>query len=94
MQLDLLNWSPPCSVLVFPAEKQVGRIRHVASVLLMKRDKAAKTYWRKTVRSMGFHMQRANIPDEVIDAELRSFFDAVEVEMSRQAHGKHAGGAA
>lgn len=96
MQMDLLNWTPPRKVLAFPLAKRIGRIRSVAEKLSRKHGFMAETYWKQTVSTLRGQMERVGIPDDEIEAELRSFFFAVQEEMTRmgQVHHGHPGGAA
>ena len=90
-QLDLLAWAPPRTVLVFPLAKRAGKVRRVAEVLACKRGPAAASYWKKTVDTLADQMKRAGLAATTINAELRSFHDAVQAELcrrSRQPHGQ------
>lgn len=96
MQMDLLNWTPPRKVLVFPLTRRIGRIRHVAEKLSAKHGFMAETYWKQTVSTLRNQMERVGIPEDEIEAELRAFFFAVQSELTRmgQDHHGHPGGAA
>lgn len=95
MQMDLLSWTPPCKVLVFPHDRRVGRVRHVASKLLDKRGDTADAYWRQTVSALANQMERAGIPDCHVHREIHAFFDAVQGEMLRLTYrGQRPGGGA
>lgn len=93
--LPLFAWTPPSKVLVFPLQRRVGRVRHVASKLLDKQGELANTYWRQIVTSLTSQMERAGISEAEIDRELKSFFDAVQSEMARLTYrGQQPGGGA
>jgi len=96
MQLNLLDWQPPRRVLVFPLARRVVRVRNVAEKLSQKSGFVAEAYWKQTVSTLRGQMERAGIETEVIDQELRSFFDAVQAELNRMAYASrgHPGGAA
>ncbi|TIN79746.1 DUF6074 family protein [Mesorhizobium sp.] len=51
-QLDLLDWKPPCQVIVFPLAKRMGKVRRVADILAEKHGAAAKSYWKQTILTM------------------------------------------
>lgn len=80
-QLNLLDWTPPCTVIAFPMAKRVGKIRRVADTLAVKRGAAATNYWKQTVATLGGQMQRAGFDRDAINRELREFHDAVQREL-------------
>lgn len=94
--LPLFEWRPPqCDVIPFPARSRVGKIRRVGDVLEGKTGKGADQYWRQIRDGMRSQMEKAGIPADRIDAELRDFFAAVQAELQRRAgHGQRPGGAA
>lgn len=90
--LPLFRWTPPvCTIIPFPAVKRVGKIRRTAEVLDGKTGRDADHYWRQIVGGLRSQMEKASLPADTIDAELRSFFDAVKEELHRRSTG-HRGG--
>lgn len=94
--LPLFRWSPPaCQVIAFPTTKRIGKIRRTAQILSEKSGKAADRYWQQVVGGMRSQMTTAGIPEGEIEAELRAFFAAVQIEMVRLGHsGLGSGGGA
>ncbi|WP_367715139.1 DUF6074 family protein [Nitratireductor sp. GISD-1A_MAKvit] len=97
--LPLFSWSPPaCVVIPFPAASRIGRIRHVAQILVKKRGNDADAYWRRIIKDMDRQMARAGIEKPQREIELRSFFDGVRKELDlmavRHGNGGTGGGAA
>ncbi|MFK3665090.1 DUF6074 family protein [Ochrobactrum teleogrylli] len=84
-QLDLLNWKAPAIVHAFPLSARHGKVKAVAENLSRKHGKAADTYWRQTVSTLGGQMFRAGVARSEIEYQLRSFFDAVQLELNRMA---------
>ncbi len=86
--------SEVCTVIPFPTKQRIGKIRRAAEVLADRHGKGADQYWRQVAGGMRSQMVAAGIPHEVIEFELRSFFDAVQHEMVRQSYSDRSGGAA
>ncbi len=81
-QLDLLQWSPPCEVVVFPMTRRVGKIRHTAEILAAKQGAEADAYWKQVVTAARKHFVRIGVPAQEGDRQLRAFFDAVQAELA------------
>jgi hypothetical protein len=81
-------------VIIFPLVKRVGKVRHTAVKLSAKHGDDATLYWKQVVASQRKHLQRVGLSPEEIEAELRSFFDAVQCQMARMVHERYPGGAA
>lgn len=86
--------SDVCTVIPFPTKQRIGKIRRAAEVLADRHGKGAEQYWRQVAGGMRSQMVAAGISPEMIDAQLRDFFDAVQHEMVRQSYGDRSGGAA
>lgn len=84
--LPLFTWQPPRRVIPFPTSKRVGKIQRVAEVLERKRGRDADHYWRQVSSGMQNQMAKANIPREIIEAEMRAFLAAVQRELERRAY--------
>ncbi len=95
-QLDLLNWKAPAIVHAFPLSARHTKVKAVAETLARKHGKAADTYWRQTVSTLGGQMVRAGVAQCEVEYHLRSFFDAVQSELNRMAFdgSRNNGGAA
>ncbi len=94
--LPLFSWSPACTVILFPLTKRIGKVRHTAGILAQKRGDDATLYWKQVVAANRKHLSRIGLDEASIETELRSFHDAVQGEMVRQAYagGHGSGGAA
>ena len=85
--LPLFSWTPPMvEIIPFPAAKRVGKIRRTAQLLDENTARGAEAYWRRTVSDLHRQMDRAGVPADRIEAELRSFFDAVQEELTRRSY--------
>lgn len=84
--LPLFSWQPPGQVVLFPLNRRTGKIRHTAQKLAAKHGDDAALYWKQVVASNRRHLERVGLPVVGIDAELRSFFDAVQAELMRLAY--------
>jgi hypothetical protein len=82
--LPLLAWRPPCLVLVFPMDRRVGKVRHVAQTLSGKTGDDAQIYWKQVVTASRRQLSRVGLSDEGVDAEINALFRAVQSEMTRQ----------
>lgn len=84
MQPDLLDWSPPCRVILFPMGKRVGRIRSTAEKMLAKpTDRAAESYRDQVTDGMLKQMAKAGIPVAQQGEHLGAFWSAVQAEIIR-----------
>lgn len=93
--LPLFAWKPARQVLLFPLINRVGKVRHTASKLARKHGDEAALYWKQVVASNRKHLARVGLSDDEIDAELRTFFDAVQAELVRISYfDRSSGGAA
>lgn len=89
MQRDdllLFAWQPPRQVLLFPLASRVGKVRHAARKISGKRGDDASMYWRQLTAANRKHLERVGLPSDKVEAELRSFFDAVQGELNRMAY--------
>ena len=84
--LPLFDWQPQCDVLLFPLHRRVGKVRRTAQLLTSKRGDAATLYWRQVISSIRRQLSRTGTPAAVIEAEIRSFFDAVQTEMTKRSY--------
>ncbi|WP_312620447.1 MULTISPECIES: DUF6074 family protein [Bacteria] len=82
--LPLFNWHPPVKVLVFPLINRVGKVRKTAAILSRKHGEDAILYWKQVTAANRKHLVRIGLDDIAVDAQLRSFHDAVQSEMIRQ----------
>ncbi|MBO0905575.1 DUF6074 family protein [Jiella sonneratiae] len=88
--LPLFDWSPPTAdVIPFPAKARVGKIRRTAEMIDETTTRGAEAYWRRTVSDLRRQMERACVPADRIETELRAFFDAVQTELTRRAYAGH-----
>ncbi|HSI42128.1 MAG TPA: DUF6074 family protein [Xanthobacteraceae bacterium] len=93
--LPLFDWVPPSRVIVFPAQRRVGRIRRIAAALLSRKsDHTAAIEWGRTVASVSRQLAAVGLSDAAIEEYVTKLREAVEVEMRRQAFGSRLGGGA
>jgi hypothetical protein len=83
MQFNLLSWTPPCQIIVFPMKKRVGKIRRTAEILSGKNERAADAYWRQVCTAFLGHLDRLGVSEVDRKAAVRDFFDAVQSELVR-----------
>lgn len=81
-QLDF-SYPLPSQVLVFPVRANVAKVRRCASMLIRKKGKAADHYWQRTVEPIAQRLAKAGVPHSIIQAEIKTFSDAVHREMQR-----------
>lgn len=93
-QMDLLNWNPPCQIVVFPLTRRVGRIREVAESYVSKSDKAAAHYLSQVTGGLFAQLNRIGVPEDQQDEMLGAFVDALEREVARLMNQCRPGGAA
>jgi hypothetical protein len=91
--LPLFAWRPPCRVLVFPLDKRIGKVRHIAESLSRKEGFLAEVYWKQVVTASRRHLLRVGLSEEQANDEIAALFDAVQAEMTRQ-YFQNTGGAA
>lgn len=82
--LPLFGWQPPCQVILFPLVNRVAKVRHTAQLLSSKRGEDAVLYWKQVTAANRKHLTRVGLDEAAIDAELRSFHEAVQSEMILQ----------
>lgn len=94
--LPLFNWQQPCKVILFPLINRVGKVRRTAQLLSSKHGEDAVLYWKQVMAANRRHLTRVGLDEQAINTELRSFHDAVQSEMIRQAYsgGRGNGGGA
>ncbi|RWK06517.1 DUF6074 family protein [Mesorhizobium sp.] len=93
--LPLFAWKPPVRIILFPLTKRIGKVRHTAKMLAGKQGDEATLYWRQVIAANRRHLERVGLSETDIEAELRSFFDAVQGELIRMAYaGQNTGGTA
>lgn len=89
--LPLFQWQPPRQVLLFPLDKRVGKVRHVAQKLSGKQGDDAALYWKQVIAANRKHLERVGAIDAEIEAELRNLFDAVQSELNRMSYDRRGG---
>lgn len=77
---------PPASVIAFPQNRRIGKIRRVASNLTRKSGRGASAYWQKTVSDLERQLRRANLSENAIRQEIGRFEMAVRAEFERIIH--------
>lgn len=90
-QPDLFDNEPtePASatILAWPLDRDVGRVRHVARLLMARStERQRETYWRTTCNRLAGVLLRNGLSEEQVGRQLDRFHSAVSVELTRQAH--------
>ena len=83
-------------LIIFPMEKQVGRIREVAARLLDKTsDQASDHYRRQVTDAILLSLRKLSVPEAEHAEQLSAFWRAVNGEMIRLSYARYeTGGAA
>ena len=85
--LPLFSWQAPCSVIAFPLDRRMGKIRDVAAKLLDKTtDRHAEWYRRQVTEALLVHLERLGLPEGEQDDQLGAFWSRVQDEMIRQTY--------
>ncbi|MER8846795.1 DUF6074 family protein [Mesorhizobium australicum] len=95
-ELPLFDWTPPCTVIVFPMVKRVGRIRSTAEKMMAKPTDRAATFYRYQITDWLLRqMLKAGISEQEQAEQLGAFWSAVSAEMIRLTYrGERPGGSA
>lgn len=94
----LFDWRPPpapaCSVIPFPLVRRRGKIRDVAQKLLTKTtDRHVESYQQQVSDALLNHLDRLGVAEHDQDEQLRAFWSAVEIEVTRLTYrGRRPGG--
>lgn len=87
MRIDEGNFdrAVPCKVAPFPLTRRIGEIREIAETLFKKRTiKAVDAYRAKVSERLFAELAMAGMSEAEQDETVGAFFDAVEIEISRQ----------
>ncbi|RIX97159.1 hypothetical protein D3218_19035 [Aureimonas flava] len=88
----MFRWTPALAeVIPFPCRARIAKVRRTAQILDETTPQGADAYWERTVSDLRRQMQAAGILGDRIDAELRTFFDAVQAELYRRGYAALAG---
>lgn len=68
-------------VVIFPIERQTGKVREVAQQLRRRRSNQAERYWKGECKRMTSGLLAAGVPMSDINAALVRFANAVQTEM-------------
>jgi hypothetical protein len=91
--LPLFAWQPPVQFLAFPLDRQIGKVRDVAGKMVTKTtDRHVEHYQAQVTEALVNRLQRACIPDSVIDEQIGRFWVCVHQEMVRLSYKGHGTG--
>lgn len=76
-------WDQPCQFIAFPLRKRIGKVRRVAEVYDSKRGNDRKSYWNRTVDTLGDQLDALGYDEAAINRELQTFTQAVKAELDR-----------
>lgn len=81
--LPLFDWQPDhaCQIIAFPADKRVGKARHVAKLFASKGEKTAQSYWRTTTNRLYDQLIRQGVDASEAERQITLFRLAVEREL-------------
>ena len=74
------------TIICFPQDRNVGKARHVAALILKREGAERDSYWRQVCNRLAGTMSKAGIDDDEIDRQLSALSRAVSLEMSRLDH--------
>lgn len=88
---DLFDTEPrapaTATVIAWPLDRDVGRVRHVARLLLSKpTEKQRDTYWRSTCNRLAGVLLKNGLTENDVERQLDRFHAAVCLELTRQSH--------
>lgn len=76
----------PGELIPFPFEARTKQVRQCAHALLTRSEKAAASYWERTLSRMGDRLIQLGLSQAEVDRQYHSFKREVEVEMARRQH--------
>ncbi|QBK30778.1 DUF6074 family protein [Roseitalea porphyridii] len=83
--LPLFNWQPAPAVIAFPADRWIGKARHVATVFMRQRnDTARERYWRDITSRMVNRLIDAGVSSDEANRQIELFCEAVQREIDRR----------
>ena len=72
------------AIICFPQRRNVGKARHVAALILKRREgRDRDSYWQQVCTRMAGTLSRAGLDDVEINRQIWGFSEAVTVEISR-----------
>lgn len=79
------NRARPASaeVIIFPLNRRVGKVRHVAFLYSRKSGKDADSYWRTTWNRSYEQLRKLGVPHDRALVEMEAFTAAVRAELTR-----------
>lgn len=84
---DAVSTTGP-SILVFPADRRIGKIRDVATKLMAKTTERAIDHYRHQVtEGLLMNLTSKGVPVETHPDQVARFWKAVECEINRQVYG-------
>lgn len=72
------------TIVPFPQNRNVGKARHVARLMLARRGRHRDAYLKQVRLRFGWALRGAGLTDAEIDRQLAAFVEAVNAEMVRQ----------
>lgn len=85
--LPLFNWQLPVKIIPFPASKQIGKARHVASLFMNKTtERAQQSYWEQIEKGFSQKLHNLGFSEAEIKSELEAFAALVQKEVDILCH--------
>lgn len=82
--LPLFAWKPPVTIIAFPLDQRVGKIRDVARKLMTKTtDRHADHYCSQVTEALRLHLEKIGLDEHHQDEQIGAFWSKVDVELAR-----------
>lgn len=84
------------TIIAFPQDRNMGRIRRVALKLTERTGKLQESYWARSCNDLASMLLKAGHTIDQVDAQINAFHGAVSLELCRLANAsfRQPGGAA
>lgn len=74
---------PNATIIAWPLDRDVGRVRHVARLASKRAGKTRQSYWNAVCTRLGRMLLRNGLSEEQARDQLERFAGAVSTEISR-----------
>lgn len=72
------------TIVPFPQNRNVGKARHVARLMLARRGRHREAYLRQVRLRFGWSLKSSGLTDAEVDRQFAAFAETVNAEMARQ----------
>jgi hypothetical protein len=70
-------------VIIFPLNRRIGKVPHVALLYSRRSGKDADSYWRTTWNRLFQQLRKLGLPHDQAMREMEAFTEAVRAELTR-----------